>query len=153
MGRCQVDRPFPDPIFMNHIIPELVEQGLASPTDRDFAERLTVHRGRMASLTADIEAVERQLEPSRRTMTPEIVGRFGNMLRDGLRGDNPALRQAYVRLLIDQVVVEDEQVLISGSGKALERAVVATAAGTRKGVPIFAREWRARQDSNLRPHA
>ena len=107
----------------------------------------------MASLTADIEAVERQLEPSRRTMTPEIVGRFGNMLRDGLRGDNPALRQAYVRLLIDQVVVEDEQALISGSGKALERAVVATAAGTRKGVPIFAREWRARQDSNLRPHA
>ena len=105
----------------------------------------------MASLTADIEAVERQLEPSRRTMTPEIVGRFGNMLRDGLRGDNPALRQAYVRLLIDQVVVEDEQALISG--KALERAVVATAAGTRKGVPSFAREWRARQDSNLRPHA
>ena len=86
-------------------------------------------------------------------ITPEIVGRFGSLLRDGMRGDNPALRQAYVRLLIDQVIVEDEQVHIRGSRKALERAVIATAASTRNTVPSFAREWRARQDSNLRPQA
>lgn len=132
---------------------ELVEQGLASPTERDFAERLTHHRGRIASLTADIESLERLLKATQRSITPEIVGRFGNLLRDGLRGENPALRQAYVRLLIDQVVVEHEQVHIRGSRKALERAVIASAASSRKGVPSFAREWRARQDSNLRPHA
>lgn len=80
-------------------------------------------------------------------MTPEIVGRFGDLLRDALRGDNSALRQAYVRLLIDQVVVEDEQVRISGSRKTLEHAVVATAAGTSKGVPGFAREWRTQHES------
>ena len=130
---------------------ELVEQSLASPTDRDFAERLTHHRGRIASLTADIEGLERQLNSSKRSITPEIVGRFGSLLRDGLRGENPALRQAYVRLLIDQVHVEDEQVRIRGSRTALERAVVATAAGTRKGVPSFAREWRTQEDSNLWP--
>jgi site-specific DNA recombinase len=128
---------------------ELVEQGLASPSDRDFAERLTHHRGRIASLTADIEALVHQLKPNQRAVTPEIIGRFGTLLRDGLRGDNPPLRQAYVRLLIDTVIVEDEQIRICGSRKALERAVVASAAGTRKGVPSFAREWRARQDSNL----
>ena len=124
---------------------------MASPSERDFAERLTHHRSRVASLTADIEALERQLKSSQRTITPQVIGRFGSLLRDGLRGDNPALRQAYVRLLIDQVVVEDEEVRIRGSRKALERAVAATAASTRKGVPSFAREWRARQDSNLRP--
>ena len=132
---------------------ELVGQGLASRTERDFAERLTHHRGRIASLTADIEALERQLKSSQRAITPEIVGQFGNLLRDGLRGENPALRQAYVRLLIDQVIVEDEQIHIRGSRKALERAVIATAVSARKGVPSFARKWRARQDSNLRPHA
>ncbi len=130
---------------------ELVEKGLASPTERDFAEPLTLHRGRIASLTADIEALERQLKPSQRAIMPELVGRFGNLLRDGLRGDNPALRQAYVRLLIDQIVVEDEQVHIRGSRKALERAVVAAGVGTRKGVPSFAREWRTQHDSNVRP--
>ena len=130
---------------------ELVEQGLASPTDRDFAERLTHHRARIASLTTDIEGLERQLKSGQRSITPEIVGRFGNLLRDGIRGENPALRQAYVRMLIDQVVVEDEQIHIRGSRKALERAVIATAASTRNGVPSFAREWRARNDSNVRP--
>ena len=130
---------------------ELVEQGLASPTERDFSERLTHHRSRIASLTADIEVLERQLTSSQRTITPQVVGRFGSLLRDGLRGDIPALRQAYVRLLIDQVVVEDELVRIRGSRKALERAVVATAASTRKGVPSFAREWRTQEDSNLWP--
>ena len=121
------------------------------PTDRDFAERLTHHRKRIASLTTDIEGLERQLKSSRRTITPEVVGQFANLLRDGLRGDNPALRQAYVRLLIDQVVVEDEQIHIRGSRKALERAVIATAASTRNGVPSFAREWRTQEDSNLWP--
>ena len=128
---------------------ELVEQGLASPSERDFAERLSHHRGRIASLTVDIEALERQLCSSRRTITPEIVGQFGDLLREGLRRDDPALRQGYVRLLVDQVVVEEERVRIRGSRKALERAVIATSASTRKGVPSFAREWRTRQDSNL----
>lgn len=133
-----------------NLLYELVEQGLASPSERDFAERLTHHRGRIASITADIEALERQLKSSQRMITPEIVGRFGDLLRDGLRGENPALRQAYVRLLVDQVVVEEEQVRIRGSRKALERAVIASAATTRKGVPSFAREWRTVIASNWR---
>jgi hypothetical protein len=61
---------------------------------RDFPERLTHHRGRIASLTADIEALERQLKPNQLAVTPEIIGRFGTLLRDELRGDNPALHQA-----------------------------------------------------------
>jgi site-specific DNA recombinase len=128
---------------------ELVEQGLASPSDRDFAERLTHHRQRIAALTADITSLERQLASTQRRVTPEMVGKFGALLRDGLRGGNPALRQAYVRLLIEQVTVEADQVHIRGSRKALERAVIATAASARGKVPSFAREWRARKDSNL----
>ena len=43
---------------------ELVEQGPASPTDRDFAERLTHNRQRIAALTTDIASLERQLASS-----------------------------------------------------------------------------------------
>ena len=53
--------------------------------------------------------------------------------------------------LIGPVVVEDEQVRIRGTRKALKRAVIATMAGTRKGMPSFAREWRTQEDSNLWP--
>ena len=84
------------------------------------------------------------MKSSQRSITPEIVGRFGDLLRNGLRGENPAMRQAYVRLLIDQVVVEEEQVRIRGSRKALERAVIASTATTSEGSAQFAREWRAR---------
>ena len=80
-----------------------------------------------------------------------MLGRFGELLREGLRGESPALRQAYVRLLIDEVTVEADKVQIRGSRRALERAVIATAASGGTKVPSFAREWRTRQDSNLWP--
>jgi hypothetical protein len=38
---------------------ELVEQGLASPSDRHFADRLTHHRQRIAALSTDIASLER----------------------------------------------------------------------------------------------
>ena len=132
---------------------ELVESGLALPSDRDFAERLTHHRQRIAAVTADIASLERQLVSNQRRITADVIGRFGKLLREGLRADNSALRQAYTRLLIDEVTVEADCVRIRGSRKALERAVIATAASGGAKVPSFAREWRARQDSNLRPQA
>lgn len=130
---------------------ELVESGLASPSDRDFAERLTHHRQRIAALTADITSLERQFASSQRRITPDVIARFGKLLRDGLRADNPALRQAYTRLLIDEVTVEADRVQIRGSRRALERAVIASSASGGTKVPSFAREWRARNDSNVRP--
>ena len=128
---------------------ELVEQGLSSPADRDFAERLTHHRQRIAALTMDIAALERQLASNQRRITADVIGRFGKLLSESLRSNNPAFRQAYVRLLIDQVMVGDEHVQISGSHKALERALIASTGGGQGKVPSFAREWRTRQDSNL----
>ena len=40
-----------------------------------------------------------------------------------------------------------------GLGKTTLARVIANAASTCKGVPTFAREWRARLDSNQRPQA
>ena len=40
-----------------------------------------------------------------RRITADVLGRFGELLSDGLRSDNRALRQAYARLLIDEVIV------------------------------------------------
>ena len=97
----------------------------------------------------DIAALERQLASNQRRITADVIGRFGKLLSESLRSNNPAFRQAYVRLLIDQVMVGDEHVQISGSHKALERALIASTGGGQGKVPSFAREWRTRQDSNL----
>ena len=58
------------------------------------------------------------------------------MLGKGLRGDNPPLRQAYVRLLIDEVTVEADKVQTRGSRKALERAVIAGSKRPNQGAQL-----------------
>ena len=130
---------------------ELIEQGLASPADTGFAERLTRQRQRLDMLTADIALLERQLAREQRRITPDTVERFGSLLRTHLREGDPALRQGYVRLLVDEVQVDGREIRICGSKKALEHAVLATANSPQGMVPSFARKWRARNDSNVRP--
>lgn len=132
---------------------ELIEQGLASPADTGFAERLTRQRQRLEMLAADIAVLERQLAKEQRRITPDTVERFASLLCTSLRSGDPALRQGYVRLLVDEVRVDGEKILIRGSKKALEHAVLASANNPKSMVPSFARKWRARQGSNLRPQA
>jgi site-specific DNA recombinase len=55
-------------------------------------------------------------------------------------------------MLVDEVVIDRDVITIRGSKLALEHALTADGA-PKTGVPTFVREWRARQDSNLRPQA
>src|SRR3546814_8755454 len=77
---------------------ELIEQGLASPADSTFAERLTRQRQRLEMLGSDIAVLERQLAKEQRRITPEVVIRFGELLRTSLRQPDPVLRQSYVQI-------------------------------------------------------
>ena len=53
---------------------ELVEQGLGSPSDRDFVGSLTHHRQQHRPLTTDIASLERQLASDPRRITPDVIG-------------------------------------------------------------------------------
>ena len=64
-------------------------------------------------------------------------------------GDTP-FRRAYIRSVIDQVEVDDAEIRIIGRKSVLERLVMGGGAAPA-GVPSFVREWRARNDSNVRP--
>ncbi len=65
-----------------------------------------------------------------------------------LTGDTP-FRRAYIRSVIDQVEVDDDEIRIWGRKTVLERLVAASGGGSPAGVPSFVRKWRARGDSNL----
>ena len=65
-----------------------------------------------------------------------------------LTGDTP-FRHAYIRSVIDQVEVDDDEIRIWGREGVLERLVVARGGIGPEGVPSFVPNWRARQDSNL----
>lgn len=71
------------------------------------------------------------------------------MIRERITADNPAMRKAYLKLLVSNVTVTDEEIAIAGSQAALERSL---AHGEHAGMPVvpsFDREWCRLQDSNL----
>jgi site-specific DNA recombinase len=83
-------------------------------------------------------------------ITPEKIGKVAVLLRDKLRHGRPELRQAYARLVMDEVNVWDEEIRISGSKSILARCAAANEMPAAPAVLSFVQEWRARKDSNLR---
>ena len=66
-------------------------------------------------------------------------------------GGDLALRQYYVRAIVDRIEVGDSQIRITGVKKALEHAIGRFDAKQGTPVPNIEREWRTRQESNLWP--
>ena len=95
--------------------------------------------------------LERQLERSERSITPELIERFAALMRERLRTGNVALRQYYARSILTRVEVGKEEIRLVGSRKALEHATSRTDGKPLGVVPDIEREWRARNDSNVRP--
>ncbi len=120
----------------------------ASLKDPVFTKLLAEHRERIASASARIETLERQIGSGKKRVTPELINAFGKLVLERLRGDDPTLRKAYVAQFVSQVTVDRAAIRISGSPKMLERAVGKTEPAIMGMVPIFDREWCPRPDSN-----
>ena len=118
-------------------------------SDKRFGKKHAEQKSQLAQVEADIVLLERQLASSAKRITPELIDRFGALLRKGFREGDPALRKYYVRALLDNVEVGDAEIRISGSKKALEHAIGRVETPNRSVVPIIERKWCTRQDSNL----
>ena len=127
---------------------KLIEEGLLSAKDPEFAKRMSDRRVERTRLDATISGLKRQTIRGAERITPAIVEQFGVMVAEKLRGSDPFLRKAYIRMLVDRVKVAPSEIQITGSKAALEHAVVdrLIAAGR---VPSYDREWCPGKDSNL----
>lgn len=105
---------------------KLVRNETLSPDDPQVATELGNIRAQKASTQADIEVLERQLDPGDRRITPAIIAKFGDRLRHKLHEPDGRTRKEYIHLLIDRGEVGDRQIRITGRNAALERAVVAS---------------------------
>lgn len=132
---------------------DLVADGHFTASDARFAKKHRELAEQLVHVKTDIVMLERQLANSERRITPELIERFAQLMREKLRSDEPALRRYYVKAIVGRVEVGDHQIRISGSTKALEHTVGRTSDHTAAPVPNIEREWCARQDSNLRPPA
>jgi site-specific DNA recombinase len=130
---------------------ELVEKGLMEAEDPVMRERLVALKLQRDQMARAIGELQVRMASTTPTITPEKVGRVSKLLRDKLYGGPPEFRQAYARLLMDEVRVTDEEIRISGSKSILANCAADGVAERAPKVLFFVQEWRARQDSNLWP--
>ena len=80
------------------------------------------------------------------------VDSFGQVLRQKLLAKDSGLAKRYLNILVDEIVVSDKVATIKGSYAALAGAMgEIKRMGTLDQVSTFMPEWRALQESNLRP--
>ena len=130
---------------------DLVTAGELTAGDERFSRKYAEQSMLLNETKTDLTMLERQLATSERRITPERLAKFAELMRERLRGDDVALRQYYVRAIVDRVEVGNTAIRITGATKALEHAVGRLDAAPGMPVPNIERKWRTRQDSNLWP--
>lgn len=125
-----------------------IESGLLSVDDAGLKDRLQSARGRLSSIQDTIASLERQLSGGLATVTPEKIEKFGRLLADNLRNGPPPFRKAYMRLLIERIELDDDEVRIIGPIGQLERALETKDFQAMPAVPSSVREWRPHGEGN-----
>lgn len=132
---------------------DLVEKGLMDISDPALRERLVALRFRRDELADEISALAQRLANADPVITREKVKRLATMICKQLHHGAGDLRQAYTRLVLNEVIVSGRHITISGSKSVLARSAANDPADTSPAVLSFVQVWRARQGSNLRPQA
>ena len=123
-----------------------IESGLLSLDDVGLKDRLQHARTRLTTIQETIDGLERQLTGGLAAVTPEKVEAFGRLLSDSLRKGSPAFRKAYLRLLIDRIELDDDEVRMTGPIGQLERALETKDFQAMPVVLTSVEKWRAMWD-------
>ncbi len=131
---------------------DAVEAGVACPRDAAFKERLDTRNREIRSIEQETRQIEcHDRESSKSPITDEVLERFGGMMRSALRDSDPHLRRGYLQMLVSEVRLSNERLVIRGPKNQLETIIATVSKADGNLVPTFAGNWRARNDSNVRP--
>ena len=127
-----------------------VEEGIL-PTDITLKERVHKHQARRQEILIEMAGLKKQAELPQRVLGNKNIQLFCDSLRTKLQDRNSKFGKDYLRMLIDEIKVEPNEIKLRGSYDALAGMLNRTKAGTPwKGVPAFGMCWLPEQDSNLR---
>jgi site-specific DNA recombinase len=129
----------------------LVESGAMQPDDPSLRDRLVRLRLQKDELDRSIIRLQDTMLMDSPIITPDKLQLLSVQMRKRLAEGPPELRQAYMRLILSRVVVDDGGVRLEGSKAVLERITETGASASLSEVLSFAQEWRPRGDSNTRP--
>jgi DNA invertase Pin-like site-specific DNA recombinase len=125
---------------------DLVTKGLMDAEDPSLREKLPALKFRRDELAREVADLQRRITVDEPTITPEKVQRVAMLLKDKLQHGPAELRQAYARLVIGEVSVDDKEIHISGSKAVLARYATEPPGDTAPPVLSYVQEWRTRQE-------
>ena len=127
---------------------DVMEQGGLGAM-RSVQDRFARRQDELDQLNRLIALKRRALETPVVAVSPEKAAAFSTALRAKLRDtENPTFRRAYLRLMLDKVVVGKESIRISGPKAVLAHQLSAESPLPPSLVPTLMANWRARRDSN-----
>jgi DNA invertase Pin-like site-specific DNA recombinase len=127
---------------------QLVETGLMHAEDTELKDRLINLKLRRDEAAKEISDLQKRMSSGEPEITPEKLARVAALLKEKLSFGPPELRQAYARLVMDEVAVSDQEIRISGSKSILARCANTDPGVSTPAVLSFVREWRSLGDSN-----
>ena len=83
-----------------------------------------------------------------RPVNPETVAAFCKALKERFTDPTSGLGKAYLRLLVDQIRLDGNELVVTGSHRRLADAIGFMQKRKLGEVPSFVRDWRARQDES-----
>src|SRR5580704_5457960 len=130
---------------------DIMEQGGLGSV-RSVQDRFAKRQEELDEITRLIAIKKRLMEIPVVEVTAKKAHAFSKALRERLHdADNPALRRAYIRLMLDKVIVGKDAIRISGPKSVLAHQLTAKNPLPPSLVPTFIDGWRPRHDSNVRP--
>ena len=127
-----------------------VEKGLLS-LDSSLKERAHKLSARRQSILTEIAGIKREQEIPLKMIGETHVDGFCRALNSKLFDRASNFGKEYLKLLVDEIRVQERQINIRGSYSALALAVKTTKLGEPVRVPSFGVNWLPGQDSNLQP--
>jgi hypothetical protein len=98
-----------------------VEQGVMEPGNPALKERLAALRLQKTELGREIVRLQESLHSCEPNVTPEKLSALSVAMRKRLADGPQQLRQAYMRLILDMVMVGAHEIRLEGPPAALER--------------------------------
>ena len=129
-----------------------VEEGALSidETLRTRTQKLKARRSEVLTEMAKLK--DRQALAVRR-VNADTVKAFCTALKERFTDPASGLGKAYLRLLVDEIRLDGNELVVSGSHRRLADAFGFMQKRKLGEVPSFVNDWRARRDSNPRPLA
>jgi site-specific DNA recombinase len=130
---------------------EAVERGTLPAGDDTLRARAHKLQARRNEALTAIAKLEDQARLASIRIDPAKIDAFCKLLKDRLTDADSGLGKAYLRLLVDEIRLDREQLTVRGSYGKLADALGILEKIELGEVPSSVPVWRARDDSNVRP--